>query len=223
MTPQDIRERTLEKAVFGGYDMAGVDQFREEAATELAACQKEIAVLKGKMKVLVDKIEEYRATEDAMRLALLSAQKIGKQIEEDAQKRADETIASANAQAEQVLGGLARARAEEEEKLLAAKESCAKMLEEVRALCMTQLNYLDTMSAAPAAGQKKESTAAQSAASAVHPEVQETIRSIDDSVARITEADAPEIDLTPAIESNQPATADAADEATQLYNFLHNS
>ena len=87
MTPQDIRERALEKAMFGGYDMATVDKFREEVAIELAAKEKEIAVLKGKMKVLVDKIEEYRSTEDAMRLALLSAQKIGKQIEEDAQKR----------------------------------------------------------------------------------------------------------------------------------------
>ena len=35
MTPQDIRERTFEKAVFGGYDMAGVDDFMEEAAAAL--------------------------------------------------------------------------------------------------------------------------------------------------------------------------------------------
>lgn len=217
MTPQDIRERALEKAMFGGYDMATVDKFREEAAIELAAKEKEIAVLKGKMKVLVDKIEEYRSTEDAMRLALLSAQKIGKQIEEDAQKRADEIIGSANAQAEKVLGGLRQAKAEEEEKFLAAKASCTKFLEDARALCLTQLNYLDTLTAA-----KQADSPVQQAAPVPQPEVRETIRSIDDSVAQITE-DAPEIDLTPAIGSEQPATADAADEATQLYNFLHNS
>lgn len=218
MTPQDIRERALEKTMFGGYDMAAVDKFREEVAIELAASQKEIAVLKGKMKVLVDKIEEYRATEDAMRLALLSAQKIGKQIEEDAQKRADEIITSANTQAEKVLGGLRQAKADEEEKLLAAKTSCAKFLEEARALCLTQLNYLDTLTTA-----KQKETPVQQAAPVQQPEVHETIRSIDDSVAQITEETAPEIDITPAMESNQPATADAADEATQLYNFLHNS
>ena len=212
MTPQDIRERALEKAMFGGYDMATVDKVREEVAIELAAKEKEIAVLKGKMKVLVDKIEEYRSTEDAMRLALLSAQKIGKQIEEDAQKRADEVITSANTQAEKVLGGLRQAKAEEEEKLLAAQTACAKFLENARALCLTQLNYLDTLTAA-----KRQETAP-----AQQPEVHETIRSIDDSVAQITE-DAPEIDIAPAMESNQPATDDAADEATQLYNFLHNS
>lgn len=63
MTPQDIREKTFEKAMFGGYDMAAVQNYQEEVATELANAQKEVAVLKGKMKVLVDKIEEYRASE----------------------------------------------------------------------------------------------------------------------------------------------------------------
>lgn len=220
MTPQDIRERVLEKAVFGGYDMASVSKFQEEVATELAASQKEVAVLKGKLKVLVDKIEEYRSTEDAMRLALLSAQKIGKQIEEDAQKRADEIISSANAQAEKVLGGLKQAAADEESTLLDAKASCAKFLEDARALCMTQLNYLDTLTAV----KKPEPAAAPAAAApAVQPEVRETIRSIVDSVAQSAEDPAPAIDITPIKENAQPATADAADDATQLYNFLHNS
>ena len=39
MTPQDIRETTFEKAMFGGYDMGGVDDFMEEAAAELEAAQ----------------------------------------------------------------------------------------------------------------------------------------------------------------------------------------
>lgn len=35
MTPQDIREKTFEKAMFGGYDMAAVQNYQEEVATEL--------------------------------------------------------------------------------------------------------------------------------------------------------------------------------------------
>ena len=66
MTPQDIREKIFEKAVFGGYDMGSVDDFMEEMASELEAAQRESATLKAKMKVLVDKIEEYRASEDAI-------------------------------------------------------------------------------------------------------------------------------------------------------------
>ena len=63
ITPQDIREKTFEKAMFGGYDMGGIDEFLEELANDVAALQKENAVLKGKMKVLVDKVEEYRKNE----------------------------------------------------------------------------------------------------------------------------------------------------------------
>lgn len=84
MTPQDIREKIFEKAVFGGYDMGSVDDFMEEMASELETAQRESATLKAKMKVLVDKIEEYRASEDAMRMTLLSAQKLSSQIESEA-------------------------------------------------------------------------------------------------------------------------------------------
>ena len=55
-TPQEIREKTFEKAVFGGYDMGDVDDFMEQVAADMTTLQKENAVLKGKMKVLVDKI-----------------------------------------------------------------------------------------------------------------------------------------------------------------------
>ena len=109
MTPQDIREKVLEKTVIGGYDIAAVDQFREEAAVALADGQKEVAVLKGKMKVLVDKIEDYRSTEDAMRLALVQAQKVAKQITEDAKAKADQTIAEAEEYAAKI-----RAEADDE-------------------------------------------------------------------------------------------------------------
>ena len=151
MTPQDIREKTFEKAMFGGYDMAAVQNYQEEVATELANAQKEVAVLKGKMKVLVDKIEEYRASEDAMRLAILSAQKVGKQIEDDAQARADKILSEAKNTSDRILGGLQHETANEEAKLLNAKTSCAKFLEDVRNLCLTQLEYLDGVAGSKAA------------------------------------------------------------------------
>ena len=168
MTPQDIREKTFEKAMFGGYDMAAVQNYQEEVATELANAQKEIAVLKGKMKVLVDKIEEYRASEDAMRLAILSAQKVGKQIEDDAQARADKILSEAKNTSDRILGGLQHETANEEAKLLNAKTSCAKFLEDVRNLCLTQLEYLDGVAGPKAASAPR--AAARSTASAAPAE-----------------------------------------------------
>ena len=73
LTPQNIQEQEFNKAVFGGYDMGAVDDFLETVSADYTALYKENAVLKGKLKVLVDKVEEYRSTEDSMRMALLTA------------------------------------------------------------------------------------------------------------------------------------------------------
>ena len=80
MTVQEIQEIGFEKAVFGGYDMKSVDTFLERVAEEFAAMQKENAALKAKMKVLVDKIEEYRAVDEQMRKALYTAQVSAREI-----------------------------------------------------------------------------------------------------------------------------------------------
>ena len=119
MTPQDIREKIFEKAVFGGYDMGSVDDFMEEMASELEAAQRESATLKAKMKVLVDKIEEDRASEDAMRMTLLSAQKLSSQIEAEARARADKVVAEAQAAAARSLDGLKSETRREEARLQA--------------------------------------------------------------------------------------------------------
>ena len=224
MTPQDIREKTFEKAMFGGYDMAAVQNYQEEVATELANAQKEVAVLKGKMKVLVDKIEEYRASEDAMRLAILSAQKVGKQIEDDAQARADKILGEAKNTSDRILGGLQHETANEEAKLLNAKTSCAKFLEDVRNLCMNQLEYLDKLSGAKtAAAQPAAQPASVSAAPAkpVEQPAQPEAPAVEQP-AQAAHVSAAPVEAQP-VETDDTAADSAADDATQLYHFLHNS
>ena len=71
-TPQEIQEKTFTKAVFGGYDMQTVDDFLEPLTEDYITLYKENAVLKSKMKVLVEKLEEYRSQEQSMRKAILS-------------------------------------------------------------------------------------------------------------------------------------------------------
>lgn len=231
MTPQDIREKTFEKAMFGGYDMAAVQNYQEEVATELANAQKEIAVLKGKMKVLVDKIEEYRASEDAMRLAILSAQKVGKQIEDDAQARADKILSEAKNTSDRILGGLQHETANEEAKLLTAKTSCAKFLEDVRNLCMNQLEYLDKIAgskaaaAQPAAKQASVSAApAEPIAAPAEQPAQPEAPAAEEQPVEAFDApvSAAPVEAQP-VETDDTAADSAADDATQLYHFLHNS
>ena len=51
ITSQDIRAKGFEKAVFGGYEMASVDQFLENVARSMDDNAREIATLKSKMKI----------------------------------------------------------------------------------------------------------------------------------------------------------------------------
>ena len=54
ITSQDIRAKGFEKAVFGGYEMASVDQFLENVARTIDDQVREISTLKSKMKILAN-------------------------------------------------------------------------------------------------------------------------------------------------------------------------
>ena len=148
ITPQNIREKTFEKTVFSGYDMGPVDDFLETLADEIGTLQKENAALKAKMKVLVDKIEEYRSNEAALNAAILSAQKLSVQIESDARVRAASIISEAENKAAATISSIDERIAVEESRLQAAKISTAKFFDNVRELCKKQISSLDTISVA---------------------------------------------------------------------------
>ena len=143
ITAQDIRERTFERARINGYDPASVDDFLDQLAEEVAASQKENSVLKAKMKVLVDKIEEYRGNEEALNLALLSAQKLAVQIEKEAKDRAAAMIADADRQVKARLGSIEQETERSKQNLADAQAATAKYFDAVRALCNGQLKQLD--------------------------------------------------------------------------------
>ena len=160
-TPQEIREKSFDKArsMFGGYDMATIDEYLDELANDFEAMQKENLVLKSKMKVLVDKIEEYRTNESALNQAILSAQKLSVQIENDARARSQAIVSEAEAKAASILGGIDDRIAQEESRLQAAKLSSAKFFDTVREMCQKQLDTLDTISAASRLSSEKDAEA----------------------------------------------------------------
>ena len=194
ITAQDIREKTFDKATFGGYDMSQVDDFLEEMAADVAAAQKETGVLKSKMKVLVDKIEEYRANEEALNMAILSAQKLAVQIENDARQRASAMLAEADEQVKAKVGSIQEETAIEERRLADAKAATAKFFDGIRALCNQQLKDLEVIS-----GDILPDAEAYAAPAA--DTVDEAIRSIESNVANYQPDPAFNIDVTPAEET----------------------
>lgn len=180
LTPQNFREKTFERAIFGGYDMGAVDDFLEEAANDYAAVAKENMVLKSKMKVLVEKIEEYRSTEESMRLTLLSAQKLCTQMEQEAREKADALVADARIEAEHITREAHNQRVTEESRLLDAKRESTKYIEEMRLICSKQMDFLDSLSEYKLESYRSEPAPAEPTAT-----VEDTVRSIESSVERM--------------------------------------
>ena len=87
MTPQEVATTTFPKATLGGYNMAAVDVFLDKLTDDYTELYKENEVLKGKMKVLVDKMEEYHSMEDTMRSTLLTAQKMANNMIREAEEK----------------------------------------------------------------------------------------------------------------------------------------
>lgn len=146
ITAQDVREKTFEKSKFGGYDMAEVDEFLEELADDLTNSQKEISTLKAKMKVLVEKIDEYRSNETALNQSILSAQKLAVQIETEAKAKAEKILADAQEKSDAVVGGIQEKADFEQKRLDAAKAASAKFFDGIRAMCNAQLRNIDNIS-----------------------------------------------------------------------------
>ena len=95
LTPQEVSTHAFTKAVMGGYNMAMVDEFLDELTDDYTNLYKENAALKAKLKVLVEKVEDYRATEDSMRATLLTAQKMADSIVHEAEQKRDQMLSQA--------------------------------------------------------------------------------------------------------------------------------
>ena len=147
LTPQDIKDMQFSKAVFGGYDMTAVDDFLENVQESYTALYKENAILKSKLKVLVEKVEEYRSTEDAMRMALLTAQKMSDDMTEEAKKKSEEILAAAEHEAENKKAALVEDTAEEEARLAAAKRETARFVAASREIIARHESFLNGLEA----------------------------------------------------------------------------
>lgn len=89
MNAKDILSRRFEKATFNGYKTDDVDEFLREISSEYSQLQKDKNELERKLEVLADKIREYRDDEDALKDALLLAQKQGNQIVNESKAAAE--------------------------------------------------------------------------------------------------------------------------------------
>ena len=167
MTPQEVANCTFAKSVMGGYNMASVDDFLDKLTEDYSALYKENAALKAKLKVTVDKMAEYRESEDAIRSTLLAAQKMSTAMLSEAEQKRNKMIADASADAQKHLTELRQQIAEEErrlssvqfqvdkeleaerKRLVVGQEQLRAFIKEVRAVCNEELAQLELLPELP--------------------------------------------------------------------------
>jgi len=227
ITPQDIREKTFEKAVFGGYEMSSVDAFLDELSNDLALLQQENATLKGKMKVLVNKVEEYRENEDALRMAVLSAQKLGNMIEAEAREKAEKTINEAQQEALRITSDISRQVDAEKVRLAESKTESAKFIDSMDMLCRHQLEFLQKVGTMDFMQQYHAEQPAVAAPAEESAEIHETVKSIEETVAKAAGEPVSDVrpDFAPAVAEDELPTksfgivSDAEDDVDKTTLF----
>ena len=127
-TPQQIEQVSFGRATFGGYDMQAVDEFLEPLTEDYITLYKENALLKSKMKVLVSKLEEYRANEASMKDAIVNAQKTCDMMVKEAEAKCTQMLNDANAAAIESAKNADEMIAAEEERVEEARRiACSKI------------------------------------------------------------------------------------------------
>ena len=146
-TPQEVSEKVFPKSSFGagGYAMGAVDEFLDALTEDYTALYKENVALKAKLKILAEKVEEYRATEDAMRSTLLTAQKMAAKLVQEAQTEKENLLKEAREQHAAQLAQLEKEKHEAEEKLTMAQQSLADFVRHGSELCAQQAAFLNSL------------------------------------------------------------------------------
>lgn len=213
-TPQEVSEKVFPKASFGsgGYAMSAVDEFLDTLTEDYTALYKENVALKAKLKVLAEKVEEYRATEDAMRSTLLTAQRMAAKLVQEAQEEKDNLLNEARAQHAAEIRVLDDETNVAKQKLALAQQNLSDFIQRSRALCEEHAAFLTSLPELVPAVE-----VAPVAATPVESDIQKDILSVFDIVEPAVD-EAPTVVMEPVqIETAEEVAAPAAQEIVDDY------
>ena len=142
ITPQQIEQISFGKQPFGGYDMEQVDEFLEPLTEDYITLYKENALLKSKMRVLVAKLEEYRANEASMKDAIVNAQKTCDMMVKEAEAKCAQMLSEAAATASANLSSAESLVAEEAARVDEARLAASASIEQIEGLLRSCLETL---------------------------------------------------------------------------------
>ena len=169
LTPQEVSNRAFTRAPFNGYNMTMVDEFLDELTEDYTALYKENATLKAKMKVMVEKVEEYRTTEESMRAALLTAQRMADSIIKEAEDKRDALLKKTEQEIQEKKAAAQREDDEVQERIRQGRQDLARFIAAVRELCSKEIAFLEKLPHMKVEGKEPERPAPAAAAPSPAP------------------------------------------------------
>ena len=203
-TPQQIEQISFNRATFGGYNIDDVDNFLEPLTEYYVTLDKENALLKSKMRVLVEKLEEYRSNEASMKDAIVNAQKTCDLMVKEAQAKCTTMLSQANLAAAQNTKNADSLIVAEEARVEAAKQTAAKKIDEIQSQIRSCLHALDRIKAAnppmpqpaPAPFDYDKTSSAPSRMDAVADEISQSLEALVGASEEPAKASSPMTDAT---------------------------
>ena len=153
MVAKEILNKQFDKAKLGGYKMEDVDDYLKEVSEEFAQLQKSNSELERKLEVLADKIREYRDDEEALKDALLIAQKQGNAIVAESKASAENITRETREKVEKLL---AESKAKSERMINDANEYSAKTRADADAAAEKTINDANNKAAEIKAAMDKQ-------------------------------------------------------------------
>ncbi len=102
LTPDKIRQKSFQTTGRGSYRAEDVDAFFVEVSSAYEQMYRENADLIKKISILAKKVEEYRADEDSLKMALLKAQKLADNIVAEAKETAANEVSSVKSETDKL-------------------------------------------------------------------------------------------------------------------------
>ena len=147
-TPQQLDEISFARARFNGYDIDSVDEVLVPLIEDYTTLYKENALLKSKMRMLVEKLEEYRNGEASMRDAMSGAQKSADQMIRETEAKCAQMLSDANLAAAENAKNAVSLIAAENARVEEAKKAAAARITEIQEQMKTCVQALERIKTA---------------------------------------------------------------------------
>ncbi len=102
-TVNELKKIKFSKSAMGGYKSQEVDDFLIDITADYSKLLKTNEELDSKVRMLTQKLDEYRVEEDSIKSALISAKQLGDKLLSEANEKADTMVTEARVKSESML------------------------------------------------------------------------------------------------------------------------